>query len=74
MYPGTNAGEGTDSISRGTILEWKTCKKLMEAMDSLVDCTPAELELGWKQPNSLAESYEKYGNIKHYKPCAQIIF
>ena len=36
------------------------CNKPIEEMDSLVDCAIVEAELGWKQPQSLAESFQKY--------------
>ena len=40
------------------------CKKPIEAMNSLVDCTNEEIELGWQQPKSLVESFKNYGHIK----------
>lgn len=40
------------------------CKKPVEEMDSLVDCSKVEKELGWSQPRSLMESYEKYQNLE----------
>ena len=43
------------------------CKKPVEEMDSLVDCTNEEMELGWQQPKSLAESFEIYGHIQEFK-------
>ena len=36
------------------------CEKPIEEMDSLVDCSIVEAELGWTQPQSLKESYKKY--------------
>ena len=35
-------------------------KEAFEPMDSLVDCSLVEAELGWQQPNSLEEAFEKY--------------
>jgi len=37
------------------------CRKPMEEMDSLVDCSKAEEQLGWKQPRSLDGSWAKFG-------------
>jgi nucleoside-diphosphate-sugar epimerase len=42
--------------------------KPIEEMDSLVDCSKVESELGWTQPRSLAESYEKYRHLEVLKP------
>lgn len=43
-------------------------KKSLDSMDSLVDCSKVEAELGWKQPQSLAESVEKYGDLDAVRP------
>ena len=42
------------------------CKKPLEEMDSLVDCSKEETELGWQQPKSLLESYKNYVNIDEF--------
>ena len=42
--------------------------KPIEEMDSLVDCSKVESELGWKQPNSLEESFAKYARYKEVLP------
>ena len=42
--------------------------KPLEEMDSLVDCSRVESELGWKQPQSMAEAFQKYGSLKSLKP------
>ena len=34
------------------------CKKPIKEMDSLVDCVQVEAALGWKQPQSLMESFQ----------------
>lgn len=44
------------------------CNKPIEEMVSLVDCSKVENELGWKQPLSMAESFEKYGELKSVQP------
>ena len=44
------------------------CNKSLEEMDSLVDCSKVERELGWKQPQTMVESFEKYGDFKRVKP------
>ncbi|MDA0349713.1 MAG: NAD(P)-dependent oxidoreductase [Verrucomicrobia bacterium] len=44
------------------------CKKPIEEMDSLVDCSKVEAELGWQQPQSMAESFEKYGSLNAVRP------
>lgn len=44
------------------------CKQSIEVIDSLVDCTIVEEELGWSQPKSLKESYEKYKAFKEVRP------
>lgn len=36
------------------------CRKPLGEMDTLVDCSKVEAELGWEQPRSLIESYQKY--------------
>jgi|TARA_B110000495_G_scaffold202616_1_gene223222 nucleoside-diphosphate-sugar epimerase len=43
-------------------------KKPIAEMDSLVDCTKVETELGWKQPQSLEESFAKYSEYKAVLP------
>lgn len=40
----------------------------LESMDSLVDCSKVEAELGWKQPQSMAESFERYGELDAVRP------
>lgn len=44
------------------------CKKPIEELDSLVDCSRVEAELGWRQPQSMQESYEKYGSQNTIRP------
>jgi nucleoside-diphosphate-sugar epimerase len=44
------------------------CKKPVEELDSLVDCSRVEAELGWRQPQSMQESYEAYGSRETAKP------
>ncbi|MDA0347327.1 MAG: NAD(P)-dependent oxidoreductase [Verrucomicrobia bacterium] len=44
------------------------CKQPVETMVSLVDCSKVELELGWKQPKSLDESFTKYGELQSLRP------
>ena len=44
------------------------CNKPLETMDSLVDCSRVERELGWQQPQSMNDSYEKYGTLKSVRP------
>ncbi len=44
------------------------CKKREEALDSLVDCSRVESELGWQQPASMKESYETYRSFKPVRP------
>ncbi len=44
------------------------CKKPVEEMDSLVDCSKVEADLGWEQPKSMAESFEKYRALKAVQP------
>ncbi len=36
----------------------------IERIDSLVDCSRVETELGWQQPNSMAESVERFGGLQ----------
>ena len=44
------------------------CKRPIEEMDSLVDCSKVEVELGWSQPQSVAESCEKYRGGESVRP------
>ncbi len=44
------------------------CHKPLDEMDSLVDCSKVEAELGWEQPKSMAESFEKYGKFEPIRP------
>jgi len=44
------------------------CHKPIEEMDSLVDCSKVIEELGWEQPQSMIESFEKYGALKRASP------
>ena len=44
------------------------CKSPIEEMDSLVDCSMVETELGWQQPQSLAESVQKYEGGESVRP------
>ena len=43
-------------------------KKPIQEMNSLIDCSKAERELGWKQPESLKTAYEKYGKLEDVMP------
>lgn len=45
-------------------------KKPIEEMDSLVDCSKVESELGWTQPMSLAASFEEYREFESVKSYA----
>ncbi len=45
-----------------------SCHKPLEEMDSLVDCSKVITELGWEQPQSMAESLEKYGELEPLRP------
>ncbi|MDG2255385.1 MAG: NAD(P)-dependent oxidoreductase [Opitutaceae bacterium] len=40
----------------------------LEEMDSLVDCSKVEAELGWEQPRTLEESLEAYGRLAKVAP------
>lgn len=40
------------------------CRKALEQLDSLVDCSSVVADLGWQQPRSMSESLEKYGSCK----------
>ena len=40
----------------------------LEEMDSLVDCSKVEAELGWEQPRTLEESLEAYGRLAEVAP------
>jgi nucleoside-diphosphate-sugar epimerase len=44
------------------------CSKPVEELDSLVECTRVEAELGWRQPQSMKESFEAYGTLKVVRP------
>lgn len=44
------------------------CNKPIKEMDSLVDCSKVVTELGWQQPQSMAESFEKYGSLNAVQP------
>jgi len=44
------------------------CSKPVEELDSLVDCTRVEAEIGWRQPQSMKESFEAYGTLKVVRP------
>lgn len=44
------------------------CKKPIGEMDSLVDCSKVEAELGWTQPRSLDESYKQYCEFESVRP------
>lgn len=44
------------------------CHKPLDEIDSLVDCSTVIAELGWEQPQSMAESFEKYGKLKPLRP------
>lgn len=44
------------------------CDKPLDDMDSLVDCSKVSAELGWEQPQSMAESFEKYGKLEPLRP------
>lgn len=44
------------------------CKKPVDELDSLVDCSRVEAELGWRQPQSMKESFEKYRSFKAIRP------
>jgi len=44
------------------------CHKPLDDMDSLVDCSKVSAELGWEQPQSMAESFEKYGKLEPLRP------
>ncbi|MEM9160728.1 MAG: NAD-dependent epimerase/dehydratase family protein, partial [Verrucomicrobiota bacterium] len=43
-------------------------KKPLDELDSLVDTSVVEKELGWERPQSLAESLEKYGHLEDVRP------
>ncbi len=55
-----------DVIAKG--LSHLPCKQSIEVIASLVDCSIVEEELGWSQPKSLKESYEKYHASKEVRP------
>jgi len=44
------------------------CRKPIEELDTLVDCSKVEAELGWHQPQSLEESLSKYQGRESIKP------
>jgi nucleoside-diphosphate-sugar epimerase len=44
------------------------CRKPIEEMDSLVDCSKVEAELGWYQPQSLDESLARYEGRESVRP------
>lgn len=44
------------------------CHKPLDEMDTLVDCSSVIADLGWEQPQSMADSFEKYGNLEPLKP------
>lgn len=44
------------------------CKIPIEEMDSLVDCSKVEVELGWRQPQSLDQSLEAYEGRESVRP------
>ena len=44
------------------------CRKPIEELDTLVDCSKVVAELGWDQPQSLDESLAKYKGREIIKP------
>ena len=44
------------------------CRKPIEELDTLVDCSKVVAELGWDQPQSLDESLAKYKGRESIKP------
>ena len=43
-------------------------KRPFEEINSLVDCSKVEAELGWRQPRTLEESLEAYGRLAEVAP------
>ena len=45
-----------------------SCRKPIEELDTLVDCSKVVAELGWDQPQSLDESLVRYQGRESIKP------